>query len=182
MTGNFTGSANLGFSNGSPLQAASQRQQQPTATIRHRQFSGPMQNTDNQIAGQVQNMSNSLGHGVSSSRTIPNSGVNLSSSGMMASNALMISRASSTTTSQNLNQNNLQNAASIQISSGSNYIQVPSNQLPPSIQQHRHQLQPNQQQVNPQQQQPQISPQQHPPNSNGGVGGGQSLLQQLLSE
>ena len=100
----------------------------------------------------------------------------------MAPNALMISRASSTTTSQNLNQNNIQNAASIQISSGSNYIQVPSNQLPPSIQQQRHQLQLNQQPLNPQQQQPQVSPQQHPPNGNGGVGGGQSLLQQLLSE
>ena len=126
---------------------------------RNRQLSGPLQNP---ISRQLQNPATSQG-------IIPNrlSGSNLQASGIPSNqNQLVISRAS-----HNLQQIQVSNQPSNQIQvPGSNYIQVPSNQLPPqqpSISQHSLA------------QQPQASPQQQ---HNGNGVGGQSLLQQLLSE
>jgi hypothetical protein len=128
-----------------------------TPASRNRQLSGPLQNS-NPMSGQLQNPATSQG-------ILPNrlSGSNLQS--ISNQNPLVISRAS-----HNLQQ--IQPSNQIQ-APGSNYVQVPSNQLPPqqpSISQHSLAQQP---QVSPQQQQ-------QPHNSNGV--GGQSLLQQLLSE
>ena len=130
-----------------------------TPASRNRQLSGPLQNS-NPMSGQLQNPSTSQG-------MLPNrlSGSNLQS--ISNQNPLVISRAS-----HNLHQLQVQPSNQIQ-AQGSHYVQVPSNQLPlqqPSISQHSLAQQPH---VSPQQQQ-------QPHNSHGV--GGQSLLQQLLSE
>lgn len=137
-----------------------------TSTARNRQLSGPsLQNSNNSMPGQIQN--STTNQGVLSNRL---SVSNIQTGGGINSNQnpLIISRSS-----QNMQQMQVQQPSNqIQVP-GSNYVQVPSNQLPPqqpSISQHSLAQQP---QASPQQQQ-------QPHNSNGV--GGQSLLQQLLSE
>ena len=130
------------------------------SNVRNRQLSGPIQNAVSPMSGHIQNPPTSQG-------MIPNriQGLNIQPGGSISNtNALGIGR-----TSQNIRQ--IQPLNQIQIP-GSNYVQVPSNQLPPQ--------QPSISQPSLAQQPRQASPQQPPHNSNGV--GGQSLLQQLLSE
>ena len=132
------------------------------SNVRNRQLSGPIQNSVNPMPAQLQNPVTS--QGVLANR-IP--GPNLQPSGSISNpNPLGMGRSS-----QNVRQ--MQPLNQIQIP-GSNYVQVPSNQLPPQ--------QPSISQPSLAQQPRQASPQQQqqPHNSNGV--GGQSLLQQLLSE
>ena len=125
--------------------------------IRTRQLSGPLQISPNPMLGQLQHPSNS--HGILTNRTST-----VQQGGMHSNqNTLVISR-----TSQNLQQMQIQPSNL----PGSNYVQVPSHQLPPPQppQLHVAQLPP---QASPHQQQHQQQPQNV---------AGQSLLQQLLSE
>ena len=129
------------------------------SNVRNRQLSGPIQNSVNPIPAQMQNPATNQG---SLSNRIP--GPNIQPSGSISNSNPLMGRSS-----QNLRQ--MQPLNQIQIP-GSNYVQVPSNQLPPQ--------QPSISQPSLAQQPRQVSPQQQPHNSNGV--GGQSLLQQLLSE
>ena len=130
------------------------------SNVRNRQLSGPIQNAVSPMSGHIQNPPTSQG-------MVPNriQGLNIQPGGSISNtNALGIGR-----TSQNIRQ--IQPLNQIQIP-GSNYVQVPSNQLPPQL--------PSISQPSLAQNPRQASPQQQPHNSNGV--GGQSLLQQLLSE
>ena len=128
------------------------------SNARNRQLSGPIQNSANPMPGQLQNPGASQG-------VLPNRIPNLQANvGLSNPNPLGINRSSQNQMGQ------MQPLNQIQIP-GSNYVQVPSNQLPPQ--------QPSISQPS-LAHQPQASPQQQPHNSNGV--GGQSLLQQLLSE